>query len=329
MRCIIFLLCLVFTPWTRAAEETPPFRTGTWHKVASAPTARTEVTAAVLQDKIYVMGGFAPLRFGNLLKLSVSDAVEAYDPARDRWQTAAPLPRPVHHAAAVVVNGRLFVFGGFAAGLTSVWKPVNTVFEYLPQENRWLQRRPMPTARGALAAADLQGKIFVIGGYDGQKSLAVVEVYDPLTDSWQPAPSLSVPRDHLAAAALDGKVYAIGGRVDLNYRRNLAVVEAYDPFAPRWKEVKPLPTARSGMAAATLKGMIVVLGGESETGTFKENEAYWPKAGIWVGLPPLPTARHGLAAAAVGERLYALCGGTRPGGSYSAINEVFIPAALP
>ncbi len=325
MRSFFFPLCLIFTLWTEAAEEPPPIHHGTWQQAAFAPTARTEVAAAVLGGKIYVIGGFSPLRFGNLLRLSVSDAVEVYDPGKNRWHLAAPLPKPLHHAAAVSVDGRLFVLGGFTPSLTTLWNPVATLLEYLPAENRWLARQPMPTPRGALAAAALNGKIFAIGGYDGQRSLGVVEVYYPDTDSWQPAAALAVPRDHLAAAEADGQVYAIGGRVNLNYRRNLGVVEVYDPSAGRWREVKPMPTPRSGIAAAVLKGMIVVLGGESGTGTFREAEAYWPKADLWVSLPSMPTARHGLAAAAVGGRLYALLGGPRPGGSYSQVNEVFIP----
>lgn len=325
MRYLLCLLCLLAAPWTRA-QEPPPILGGVWQKAADAPSARTEVAAAALAGKIYVIGGFAPLRLGNLLRLSVSDAVEVYDPAKDRWHPAAPLPRPLHHAAAASVGGRLFVLGGFAPSLTSVWNPVDAVFEYLPAENRWLPRRPMPTPRGALAAAVLDGKIFAIGGYDGRRSLAVVEVYDPDTDAWRPGASLSAPRDHLAAAAVGGRIYAVGGRVDLDYRRNLAVVEAYDPGSGRWREVKPLPTPRSGIAAAVLEGMVVVVGGESGQGTFRETEAYWPKTGAWVSLPPLPTARHGLAAAVVGGRLYALLGGTRPGGSYSRVNEVFVPA---
>lgn len=322
-----FVLCLVLTPWVGATgAEAPPIRTGTWQQAKPAPTARTEVTAAVLGGEIYVIGGFAPLRFGNLLKLSVSDAVEVYHPARDRWRMAALLPKALHHAASVSTGERLFVVGGFTPSLTSVWNPVNTVFEYLPADNRWVERRPMPTARGALAAAVLDGKIYALGGYDGQRSLPVVEVYDPATDTWQATASLSTPRDHLAAVAVDGRVYAIGGRVDLDYQRNLAVTEAYDPASGRWREVSPLPTPRSGIAAAVLEGMILVLGGESGAGTFGENEAYWPKTNTWVRLPPLPTPRHGLAAAVVAGRLYALCGGTRPGGSYSQLNEVFTPS---
>ncbi|MBN2700986.1 MAG: hypothetical protein JXR29_06000 [Methylothermaceae bacterium] len=322
------VLCLFLFPWIKiaAAAETPPFSTGTWREVAPAPTPRTEVTAAVLDEKIYVIGGFSPLRLGNLLKLSVTDAVEVYDPAEDRWEKTAPLPEPLHHAAAVSTAGRLFVFGGFAPSMTSVWNPVNTVFEYSPDEKRWIRRRSMPTPRGALAVALLDGKIFAIGGYDGEASLPVVEIYDPASDTWQSGPSLSQPRDHLAAASLDGQVYAIGGRVNLDYKLNLGVAEVYDPAIRRWREMASLPTPRSGIAAAVLEDMVVVVGGEGAQGTFKENEAYWPRENSWVALPPLPTSRHGLAAVAVRGRLYALCGGTRPGGSYSQINEMFVPA---
>ncbi len=310
-------------------DQAPPVTTGVWRKAALAPGARTEVTAAVVAGKIYVIGGFAPLRFGNLLRLSVTDAVEVYDPVKDLWKRAASLPKALHHAAAVSVDQRLYLIGGFKPGLTSVWNPVATVYEYLPAKNRWIEHRPMPTARGALAVAVIHGKIIAIGGFDGDKSLGTVEIYDPVTDRWHRATSLNVPRDHLAAASLHGMAYAIGGRVDLDYHRNLAVTEVFDPATGRWREVQPLPTPRSGIAAAVMSGMIFVVGGEGGQGTFGENEAYWPKADQWVKLPPMPTPRHGLAAGVVAGRLYALCGGPRPGGSYSRANEVFIPHNAP
>ena len=43
----------------------------------------------------------------------------------------------------------------------------------------------------------------------------------------------------------------------------------------------------------------------------------------------MPTARHGLAAVALGSRIYLLAGGPTPGGSASALNEVFIVFANP
>lgn len=309
----LILLGLVFALGA-AWAQTSPIPSGTWRQAAPAPSARTEVAAAAIDGRIYVVGGFAPLRFGNLLKFSVSDAVEVYDPERDRWHRAQSLPVALHHAAAVAIGRRLFVIGGFEPGLTSVWNPVATVYEYLPDNQRWLKRSAMPTARGALAAVVVKGKIYAIGGFDGKHSLVTVEVYDPVSDTWQPAAPMTVARDHLAAAVVEDKIYAIGGRIDLDYHRNLGVTEILDPAIGRWREVTPMPTPRSGIAAGVLRGMILVVGGEGSRGTFSNTEAYWPKTDSWYKLPPMPTARHGLGAAVSQGRLYTLVGGPRPGG---------------
>ena len=79
------------------------------------------------------------------------------------------------------------------------------------------------------------------------------------------------------------------------------------------------------IAAAVLDGKIFVFGGEATTGTFNQVEAYDPRTDTWNPWAPMPTARHGLGAAAVGGRIFVISGGPRPGGSYSALNEVFTP----
>jgi len=47
---------------------------------------------------------------------------------------------------------------------------------------KWQSRAPMPSARTEVAAVEVAGKIFVIGGYD--KGGQLVEEYDPAKDSW-------------------------------------------------------------------------------------------------------------------------------------------------
>jgi len=121
------------------------------------------------------------------------------------------------------------------------------------------------------------------------------------------------------------RLYAIGGRLDGSYARNLQANEEYDAGTGRWRERAPLPTARSGIAAAVLDGKIFVVGGEAPTGTFSQVEAYDPVTDTWTAWAPMPTARHGLGAAAVGGRIFVISGGPRPGGTYSAVNEVFTP----
>jgi N-acetylneuraminic acid mutarotase len=66
----------------------------------------------------------------------------------------------LHHAAAVGLNGKLYVIGGYVQG----WTPTDAVYEYDPASHRWRTLAPMPTSRGALGAAVLGGKIHVVSG---------------------------------------------------------------------------------------------------------------------------------------------------------------------
>jgi N-acetylneuraminic acid mutarotase len=134
---------------------------------------------------------------------------------------------------------------------------------------------------------------------------------------------MPTPRDHLAIAVVGGKIYVIGGRLG-SFARNLGDTEEYDPKTDRWVKKAPIPTPRSGIAAAVADGKIHVFGGEALEGTFDANERYDPGTDSWKAAPPLPTARHGLGAIALGNRIYVLAGGPTPGGSQSALNEVFI-----
>ncbi len=312
------------TASTTLAQDAP--LPGTWTTLASAPTKRTEVTAAVLGGKIYVLGGFAEPSLSNLSSLTITDRVEVYDPSTNEWTTRAPLPVGLHHAAAAVLENRLYVIGGYTRSFLALWHPVATVYMYDPETNAWTERSPMPTPRGALAVAASGGKLYAIGGYDGERNRPEVEVYDPAGNAWTAAAPLPTPRDHLAAATVGTRVYAIGGRVNQSYARNLPTVEAYDPAADRWTQVADLPTARSGITAGVIRDMIYVLGGEAPEGTFRTNEAYSPGTDRWHSAPSMPTGRHGLGSAVVGDRLYVISGGPTPGGSYSNANERFTPA---
>lgn len=185
----------------------------------------------------------------------------------------------------------------------------------------------MPTARGALGAGEIDGKIYAVGGVarDGHPNSAANEVYDPASDRWASRAPLPTPRDHLAVVAWEKRLYAIGGRVGGSYARNLGDNEVYDPAGDRWERRRPLLTPRSGIAGVAFGGRLFVFGGEEPAGTFDQTEAYDPAANQWVPLAPMPTARHGLAAAVAGEVIYVIGGGPRPGGSVSAVNEALIP----
>lgn len=317
-------LCFVALPVSTQSVQPEPDR-GVWRTAAPAPTKRTEVAAATLGGKIYVVGGFERPGLGNVMNLAITPSLEAYDPSTDRWTTKAPMPMGLHHVGIGVTGGRLYVIGGYRQAGLSVWHPVATVYAYDPATDTWAERAPMPTARGALSVTVHDGKLYAIGGYNRTANTAAVEVYDPERNTWASRAPLPTPRDHLATATVAGKVYAIGGRLNGDYHRNLSVTERYDPVTDQWTRVADLPTARSGITAAVVGGRVYVFGGEGSDGTFRENEAYDPTRDAWRAMAPMPTARHGLGSAVVEGRIYVLSGGPTPGGSFSDLNEVFTP----
>lgn len=317
----VFLFCSAMPSIMLAATS----QTGTWTTASPAPTKRTEVAAAAVEGKIYVVGGFSKPSLQNVLKFAISSDVEVYDPASDSWSSTTPLPEGRHHAGIASVNGFLYVIGGFTKASLSIWHAVPTVYQYNPSTEEWREMAPMPTARGALGVTVYQNRIYAIGGYDGKHNSAAVEIFDPDANAWSSAASMPTPRDHLAVATVGSRIYAIGGRPKLDYHQNMATVEEYDPHTNQWQPRASLPTARSGITAGVIDNWIYVIGGESGEGTFATNEAYNPAKDKWRTMAPMPTARHGLGSAVVNKRLYAISGGPSPGGSFSRVNEVFTP----
>jgi N-acetylneuraminic acid mutarotase len=83
-----------------------------------------------------------------------------------------------------------------------------------------------------LAAAVVDGKLYVMGGYDSQNlTLSFVERYDPSTNAWEAAAPMSTARRALAAAVVDGKLYVMGGHDGQNW---LSSIERYDPAKDEW-----------------------------------------------------------------------------------------------
>ena len=51
----------------------------------------------------------------------------------------------------------------------------------------WMQKAPMPTARGWLSTCTVDNSIYAIGGaLDVGSNLDLVEAFDPLTNTWTP-----------------------------------------------------------------------------------------------------------------------------------------------
>jgi N-acetylneuraminic acid mutarotase len=116
-----------------------------------------------LNGKLYVIGGFVE-------GWTPTDEVHEYDPASDRWQRLAALPTTRGALAAAALDGKIHAVGGI--GWCSRNTPAHEVYD--PAANRWTGLAYVPkardhlavaaTARSGVAAAVLEGRIFVFGG---------------------------------------------------------------------------------------------------------------------------------------------------------------------
>ncbi len=199
-----------------------------------------------------------------------------------------------------------------------------------PAYDGWSLAAPLPVPNSETAVAELNGKIYVIGGYPSdRKNVATVQVYDSATDKWQIVAPLPMPLNHVMAASANGKVYAIGGQTTESSEPDKAgfvdTVYEYDPAANKWTARAPMPTRRGGGAAAVVDGKIYVAGGRPPGGA--DFAVYDPKADRWTTLPNLPTQRNHLAADAIDGKIYVV-GGRFEGGFRSQRTdavEVFDP----
>ncbi|PIO61314.1 kelch repeat protein, partial [Teladorsagia circumcincta] len=113
-----------------------------------------------------------------------------YDPQRNEWIEAEHLGAMRSGVSLSVLNGCLYVVGGFDGFLA-----LKTVARLDPRVGRWEEVRPMTTRRQCLGTAVLDGnlfalglavangKLYAVGGDDGVTD--TVEVYDPKENQWR------------------------------------------------------------------------------------------------------------------------------------------------
>jgi N-acetylneuraminic acid mutarotase len=332
---VAVIASVVFATTLLAQMPTSP-----WKKGAPFPEPDEELYGVPANGKLYVIGGWGDGK--------ARGVTYEYDPATDRWTKKSPMPRPAHHAALTAVNGKIYAFGGFVAPANTpvpvgaAWEPIADAYEFNPATDSWKPIAPVPGKRGSAIAAEVGGKIYVIGGattMEGDKApfftafgpakvLATNEVYDPATNTWESRNPMSVPRNHAFSGVVNGKIYVIGGRTGHGFilsATNTDVVEAYDPASNTWSMPKErMPTARSGGASGTDGRRIYVAGGEVTTtelvGAFRAVEAYDPATNSWTALPSMPMPRHGVAGAVINNRFHLVSGMIQSAGALAFLD---------
>ncbi|XP_077292532.1 kelch-like protein 15 [Arctopsyche grandis] len=182
---------------------------------------RSESTAAVVNGRTFVMGGYCDEDELN--------AVEEYDYVENSWKNVAYMKCKRYNHASVVYKENIYVFGGMDDRGC-----LNSVEVFNIKKNQWKILSPMKWKRRSAAAVVVDDYIYCIGGY-GDSSLNNVERYHAESDSWTEVSDLLVEDFGQSAICHDGKIICFGGYC---YRS----VQEYDPAKDQWRIINKMPT---------------------------------------------------------------------------------------
>ncbi|MFN3857549.1 MAG: Kelch repeat-containing protein [Caulobacter sp.] len=297
---------------------------GQWVTRAALPYVTQEIYCTVWRGRIVTAGGLDPKAPGVAL-----DRSAIYDPAADAWTEGPKLPAPRHHPQIIAAGDRVYAMGGYGMGNGGFWSSRTDIFAF--DGSAWTPAGQMPAPQAETVTALLGDRVHMVGGraprgeanaqWDDQGDIDIHRVFDPASGKWELARPAPQAANSAACAVIDGALYLVAGRTVEG--GNIARLDRYDPETDRWTSLAPLPQGSGGLAAASMGGKLYAFGGEWFTrdaatrtgGVYAEAWCYDPKADHWRAIAPMKTPRHGLAAATIGERIFAVAGAARMGGS--------------
>lgn len=175
----------------------------------AAPKPAVWTAGGVDGGKLIVSGG------ADASATPVGDTA-AYDPATDTWTALAPDTVKRFSAAACVLDGKLYVFGGDNNYNNPTTVKSLTVLDIAA--NTWTAKKDLPSAMEGMVAVPYGGKIYIVGG---AKSPALDKasawnvqtlVYDPATDNYDTTKAaMPVPVAYAAGDVYGDYLFVHGG----------------------------------------------------------------------------------------------------------------------
>ena len=207
-----------------------------------------------------------------------------------------------------------------SAGSTGTAGPALTAPLAAQANGSWTSIADYPTSVMDDAVANYDGKVYVVGGSDGNEPLDAVNVFDPATGSWTALANLPVALEAASAQFLGGTLYVTGGW-DL-YSDTNQNTYAYNLSTNTWSQVADLPVGVAAAGSAVVDGDLYIVGGCTTSECTPSSSAvysYDPGNNSWTTQPDYPTAVAFIACGGVDSEV--VCAGGS--GASSSLNSTY------
>jgi hypothetical protein len=210
-------------------------------------TAREWISAAIVNDYIYAVGGRDK-------EGQIYDQIQRISVKNRRMKEVARLPSSRFGVGTAGVGDRLYIIGGFDG--RECYDDI-LVFDTRRKELRREGNLPEPRAFGGVSA--ISGDIYYLGGWSGEKQ--VDEIYRINTAGAEVIAigQLPSPREFVSATASGNRIYLVGGS---DFRgQYLDEVLEIDPRNGDVLRTARLPSSRTRVGAASLNKTVYLVGG--------------------------------------------------------------------
>lgn len=215
------------------------------------------------------------------------------------WMMKQPPNTSRTDAAAVAYNNKIYLFGGDTNGPYESGGITDTCEIYDCATNTWSDMPSMPISGYGLAAAELDGEIYIAG--NGVNFHA----YNTLSDTWSVKADCPVYYSLPGLVSLNEKIYYAGGF----FNGGRDVLFEYTPDTDTWTQKASMNTRRWGHGTVELNGKIYVFGGLSGYDNYsytylQSAEVYDPAADAWSNIANMPVRLHYVSVTTDGEKIY-------------------------
>ena len=317
-------------------ENLPSFEgENTWATCKNMRVNRFALTSAVVDKKIYVIGGYNTGYCNNL---------EIYDTELGTWEDGPNMPSVLAYASAEAIDGKIYVIGGSNSTrvvdspdndtvllATGKYRVFDTLLGTWSEISKGLKIHQYAETTGTSTAV-IGNTIYFAGGHDEGARYNTIGAFNVETNTTtvlgdQYGGMQNTGMAHSALCAVNNKLYRFGGKGygtnSLNNTSGSNFVITYDPINPTadsiWLE-QGMPVSMHSMGYCVVNEKVYLIGGISGSGTFYNTTGgmggtvqnsvyeYNPYTNKWTKVNTMLTPRFGHTLAVVDNVIYCIGG---------------------